>query len=59
VERINTTVNQALASRDMEEKLQAEGVSPAGGTPEQLHEQIRKELDMWRKVIVQAGIRIE
>jgi tripartite-type tricarboxylate transporter receptor subunit TctC len=59
VERLNTTVNQALASRDMEEKLQADGVSPAGGTPEQLHEQIRKEVDMWRKVIVQAKIKIE
>lgn len=59
VERINAAVNQALASRDMEEKLQADGVSPAGGTPEQLHEQIRKEVGMWRKVIAQAGIRIE
>jgi tripartite-type tricarboxylate transporter receptor subunit TctC len=43
----------------MEEKLQADGVSPAGGTPEQLYEQIRKEIDMWRKVIAQAGIKIE
>jgi tripartite-type tricarboxylate transporter receptor subunit TctC len=59
VERINGVVNQALASRDMEEKLQADGVSPAGGTPEQLHEQIRREVGMWRKVIAQAGIRIE
>ena len=59
VERLNTTVNQALASPGMEEKLQADGVAPAGGTPEQLHEQIRREIDMWRKVIVQAKIKIE
>ncbi|MES2561661.1 MAG: tripartite tricarboxylate transporter substrate binding protein [Pseudomonadota bacterium] len=59
VERINTAVNQAIASRDMEEKLQADGVSPAGGTPEQLHEQIRKEVDVWRKTIAQAKIKLE
>ena len=59
VERVNSTVNQALGSREMEEKLQADGVAPAGGTPEQLHEQIRREMDMWRKVVAQARIKIE
>ena len=59
VDRINSTVNQALKPKEMEEKLQADGVSPAGGTPEQLYEQIRKEIDMWRKVIAQAAIKIE
>jgi tripartite-type tricarboxylate transporter receptor subunit TctC len=59
VDRINMTVNQALKPREMEEKLQADGVSPAGGTPEQLYEQIRKEIDMWRKVVARAGIKVE
>jgi tripartite-type tricarboxylate transporter receptor subunit TctC len=59
VDRINSIVNQALKPKEMEEKLQADGVSAAGGTPEQLYEQIRKEIDMWRKVIAQAGIKIE
>lgn len=59
VDRLNTAVNQGLKSKDMEEKLQVDGVSPAGGTAEHLHEQIRKEIDMWRKVIKQAGIKIE
>jgi tripartite-type tricarboxylate transporter receptor subunit TctC len=59
VDRINMTVNQALKPREMEEKLQADGVSPAGGTPEQLYEQIRKELDMWHKVVARAGIKVE
>jgi tripartite-type tricarboxylate transporter receptor subunit TctC len=58
-ERLNTAVNQAISSREMAEKLQADGVSPAGGTPEQLHEQIRKEIDMWQKVVTRAGIKPE
>jgi tripartite-type tricarboxylate transporter receptor subunit TctC len=59
VDRVNGAVNAALKSHEMEEKLQADGVSPAGGTPEQLHAQIRKEIDQWRKVIAQAGIKVE
>ena len=41
----------------MGERLQSDGLAPAGGTPEQLYEQIRKELDQWRQVIQRAGIR--
>jgi tripartite-type tricarboxylate transporter receptor subunit TctC len=59
VERINGVVNQAVRSREMEDKLQADGVSPAGGTPEQLHGQIRREIEIWRRVIAHAGIRAE
>lgn len=59
VERLNAIVNQAISSREMSEKLQADGVAPAGGSPEQLHEQIRKEVDMWRKVVNQAGLKPE
>ena len=57
VDRLNSAINQAISSREMAERLQADGVSPAGGTPEQLHEQIRKEVDMWRKVVNQAGLK--
>jgi tripartite-type tricarboxylate transporter receptor subunit TctC len=59
VDRVNGAVNAALASREMEERLQADGVAPAGGTPEQLHAQILKEIGVWRKVIAQAGIKVE
>jgi tripartite-type tricarboxylate transporter receptor subunit TctC len=59
VDRVNSTINQALKQKDMEEKLQADGVSPAGGTPEQLYEQIRKEIGLWRKTIADAHIKVE
>jgi tripartite-type tricarboxylate transporter receptor subunit TctC len=59
VDRINAAVNAAVHAREMEEKLQADGVSPAGGTPEQLHAQILKEIGQWRKVIQTAGIKAE
>jgi len=33
-------------------------VAPGGGTPEQLFEQIRKEVGQWRQVVVRAGITV-
>jgi tripartite-type tricarboxylate transporter receptor subunit TctC len=58
VERLNGEVTAILRQKEMEVRLQSDGLAPAGGTPEQLYEQIRKELDQWRQVIHRAGIRI-
>jgi tripartite-type tricarboxylate transporter receptor subunit TctC len=43
----------------MEKTLQANGVDPAGGAPEQLQEHIRKELEQWRALITKANIKVE
>lgn len=59
VDRLNSAITTVLALREIEEKLQADGVAPAGGTPEQLHAQIVKEIAMWRKVVTSAGIKSE
>jgi tripartite-type tricarboxylate transporter receptor subunit TctC len=58
VERLNGEMAKILRLKDMEERLQADGMAPAGGTPEQLFEQIRKEIGQWRQVVVRAGIQI-
>jgi tripartite-type tricarboxylate transporter receptor subunit TctC len=42
----------------MDERMQTDGVSPAGGTPEQLHQQVVKEIEQWRQVVTRAGIKI-
>ena len=58
VERINGEINRILAVKEMAHRLQTEGVAPVGGAPEQLYQLIRRELDQWRKVVAQAGVRI-
>ena len=58
VERLNGEMSKILQQKDMEERLRAEGISPAGGTPERLHERVRVELEQWRKVVQAAGIKI-
>lgn len=58
VERVNAEMAKIIRQKEMEERLQSDGLAPAGGTPEQLYDQIRKELDQWRQVIARAGIKI-
>ena len=59
VDRLNSEVRKIIAQKDMENTLQANGVDPTGGTPEQLMEHIRREVDQWRKLIKSAGIKAE
>ena len=59
VARVNGAVAKALKMKESEEQLQNDGVAPAGGTPEQFGETIRKEIDTWRKVVADANIKAE
>lgn len=59
VDRVNAELNKALKAKDMEDKLAADGVSPAGGTPEQFGAIIKRDIDTWRKVVQMAGVKAE
>ena len=59
VDRVNSELNKALKAKDMEDKLAADGVSAAGGTPEQFASIIKRDIEVWRKVVQQANIKPE
>jgi tripartite-type tricarboxylate transporter receptor subunit TctC len=59
VDRINSEVTLVLKSREVEEQLRNDGLLPAGGTPEQFLARIKKEIDVWRKVANDAGVKVE
>jgi tripartite-type tricarboxylate transporter receptor subunit TctC len=59
VERINREVTNVLRLKEAADQLQKDGVSPAGGTPDQLRERITKEIEIWKKVVSEAGIKVE
>jgi tripartite-type tricarboxylate transporter receptor subunit TctC len=59
VERINGEVTKALKLKETADQLQNDGVSPAGGSPEQFRAQIEKEIKVWRKVAADAGVKAE
>lgn len=59
VDRINNEVAKTLELKETAEKLQSDGVSPAGGTPEQLLTTIKKEIEVWRNVVKETDVKVE
>ena len=59
VDRINAEVSAAMKSKEAAEQLQTDGVLPMRSTPEELYVTLRKEIELWRKVIHDAGITLQ
>ncbi|MCX7136908.1 MAG: tripartite tricarboxylate transporter substrate binding protein [Proteobacteria bacterium] len=59
LDRVNGELNKALQAKDMQDRLAADGVSAAGGTPEQFAALIKKDIDVWRAVVKKAGVKAE
>ena len=59
VDRINSEVAMVLKLRETGERLEADGAAPAGGTPEQFLATIKKEIEVWRKVVREVGVKLE
>jgi tripartite-type tricarboxylate transporter receptor subunit TctC len=55
--RLNGEINKILKAKDMQEKLAGDGVTAAGGTPEQFAALIKKDIDTWRRVVQKANIK--
>jgi tripartite-type tricarboxylate transporter receptor subunit TctC len=56
---INRVANQAMNDPAIKQKLADQGLTVAGGTPEQFHDFIDSETKKWAKVIKDAGVKIE
>jgi tripartite-type tricarboxylate transporter receptor subunit TctC len=59
VARLNAELNQVVASPTFKERVAAIGSEPAGGTPEQFAEFIRKEHAKWADVVRRSGAKID
>ena len=59
IERLNAEANKALGTGEMKAKLQEEGSTPLGGTPQQFAEFIRKEHAKWGAAVRDAGIKLD
>ena len=55
IRRLHSEVRTALASRDLQERLLAEGSEPGGVAPEVFAEHIRREIARWAEVVKIAG----
>lgn len=59
VDRLHGEIGKIIRTREMEERLRGDGVLPAPSTPEELQDQIRREIVMWRDAVKAAGIKIQ
>ena len=59
VARMNAEVNKAIQSPEIAKKLQAQGISIIGGTPETARVFIEKQIDIWGKVVKDYGIKAD
>lgn len=59
VSKLNAEINAALKNPDTRERITKGGADPAGGTPEQAAEFLRREIALWGKVIKDADIKPE
>ena len=59
ITKLNTEVMGILRTPEVRDQLLKGGFEPLTSTPEQLASQIDIELTVWRKVIRDAGIKID
>jgi tripartite-type tricarboxylate transporter receptor subunit TctC len=59
VGRLNAELNKASQAPEIVERIAPDGGEPVGTTPEQFAAHIAREIARWRKVVQDAGIRIE
>lgn len=59
IQRMNTACNEALEDATLRARLEEVGFEPVGGPPEVLARLIETNLVRWRRLVREAGIRIE
>lgn len=59
VNLLNSAINEVLRSRDLKERLMADGSETVGGTPAGFERHMRIEAARFRKATREAGIRRE
>lgn len=59
VERLNAEFAKIMQTKELSDRLLADGVVPSPGTPEEFGAFIAKEIDLVRSIVNQAGIKLE
>ncbi|MEO5692705.1 MAG: tripartite tricarboxylate transporter substrate binding protein [Usitatibacter sp.] len=56
---LNTELNAVLKHKAVVEKMEAEGATAVGGTPEQMMQVVRSDIERWKSVAERAKVKIE
>ena len=59
VQRLNESVNQALQTVDMRDRLDALAFEPVGGSPRQFADYVKAEIAKWGRIVREGNIKAE
>jgi len=59
VDRVSAEAKKALTDPDLKKKLEDQGIVPMGTTPDEFRAFVTDEIARWKKVITDAGIKME
>jgi tripartite-type tricarboxylate transporter receptor subunit TctC len=59
VDRLSAEAKKALADPDLKKKLDDQGIVAVGSSPEEFRAFVTEDITRWKKVITDAGIKIE
>ena len=59
VARLNREIGEVVKGEEMKKNLAADGLEPAGGSPERFGQILKNEMARWAKVVQQAGIKVD
>ena len=59
IKRLHEELTRAIALPDVRERLTTSGLQPAPVTPEQFRRNIAAEVERWKRVAKESGIRQE
>jgi tripartite-type tricarboxylate transporter receptor subunit TctC len=59
IDKLNSTLNQALNLPALKERMVNEAYDPAPSTPQQARELLENDMAKWSKLIAAAGIKVD
>ncbi|CAN5352452.1 tripartite tricarboxylate transporter substrate binding protein [soil metagenome] len=59
IDKLNATLNQAMATTALKERMDKEGYEPTPSTPAQARSKLESELVQWSKLVKERGITAE
>ena len=58
-QKVNDDVNKVLAMPDVQERMDTYGAEDGGGTRDKFAQFIRREIDLWSKVVKEGNIKVD
>jgi len=59
IAQLNGAINRALQKTSVREAFAKLGAEPVGGSPEEFGELVKSQVQHWKKVVADAGIRVQ